>query len=280
MARAAAFVRGGPAPFVRGGAAPFVKEGELAGVATALTCSLEGGRPALHQPTGAHAPIRLRTNAPCGAWRGQTWTRASEGRHPAFPARRQARPLHAQRGQRAGARREGRMPSLRGARLILTGVMLLRGPWLLWREGVPSSRHLPTGPFLSLPPRPVPRRRPPSCHSPLAGESRKSVLAFSRRGGRRRTSEREAANGRRPPSEKSRGRLFSTPPRGGVTGRGPYKGSAPLRAWRPLGARASCPRMRRQAHWFEGGLGACAPCGASEGKMRSPPRARHHCKGR
>ena len=47
---------------------------------------------------------------------------------------------------------------------------------------------------------------------------------------------------------------------------------------RALGARASCPHMRRKAQWFEDSLRPCAPGGACEGKMPSPPRAPRHCK--
>ena len=47
--------------------------------------------------------------------------------------------------------------------------------------------------------------------------------------------------------------------------------STPLQWRRTLGARASCPRTRRQARMALGCLRTNAPCGACEAKMPSPP---------
>ena len=72
-----------------------------------------------------------------------------------------------------------------------------------------------------------------------------------------------------------------SPPRPAATARTPQElalqqANSSLRAATtndgPWGRRHLAFAMRRQAHWFEGGPRPCAPGGACEGKMPSPPR--------
>ena len=94
---------------------------------------------------------------------------------------------------------------------------------------------------------------PPSCHSPLAGESKASSLSVggpagtsaeggevlgvvewgSSCGGEFRCLGSGAVPLGGPPTEKSRGRLFSTPPRGGSDGRGALPALYRCSLWRP-----------------------------------------------
>ena len=83
-----------------------------------------------------------------------------------------------------------------------------------------------------------------------------------------------------PPRARPRGRKSDSPP-GGCAAETPRQGSASGHAQRrALGARASCPRYAPQGALVRRWIGPCAPDGASEGKMPSPPGARRRCRAR